>query len=331
MSILRPWYHGYQQPAGTRPILDRDHPLAARIEFAVVFNHDGRPINLVNGGESNLDIVVAPEFFRQYSMSGDPDDTRSYQIGVLREDEGRGGSKLMHRIFNEGRKVFISKPINHFPLEETATRTFLMGGGIGITPMIAMAHRLAAIGADFELHYSVKSRASAGYLKDLDTFPWKDRLRLHVSEEGTRADLDEILLGYQDGWHVYTCGPDRFMQGVMEAAERQGFPEEARHLEYFSVPDLPDYENFDFTVRLTASGREFHIPADRAATEVLQENGIAIDVKCSDGLCGVCKCGLVSGEVEHRDFVLSKRQQESEIILCQSRAAKPDGVIEIDL
>jgi len=280
---------------------------------------------------AHLDIVVAPEFFRQYSMSGDPDDTSSYQIGVLREDEGRGGSKLMHRIFNEGRKVFISKPINHFPLEETATRTFLMGGGIGITPMIAMAHRLAAIGADFELHYSVKSRETAGYLNDLETFPWKDRLHLHVSQEGTRADLDQVLAGYQDGWHVYTCGPDRFMQGVMEAAERQGFPEEVRHLEYFSVPDLPDYENFDFTVRLMASGREFHIPADRAATDVLQENGIAIDVKCSDGLCGVCKCGLISGEVEHRDFVLSKKQQDSEIILCQSRAAKPDGVIEIDL
>jgi ferredoxin-NADP reductase len=135
---------------------------------------------------AHLDIVVAPEFLRQYSMSGDPADRSVYQIGVLREEDGRGGSKLLHRIFAEGRRVFISRPINHFPLDETATRSFLMGGGIGITPMIAMAHRLHAIGAEFEMHYSVKTRDAAGYLEDLASVPWADRVSLHVSDEGTR-------------------------------------------------------------------------------------------------------------------------------------------------
>jgi ferredoxin-NADP reductase len=190
---------------------------------------------------AHLDIVVAPEFLRQYSMSGDPADRSVYQIGVLREDGGRSGSKLMHRIFAEGRKVFISRPINHFPLEEAATKSFLMGGGIGITPMIAMAHRLHAIGSAFDLHYSVPSRAAAGYLDDLAGMPWSDKVHLHVSDEGSRADLDALLHGYQPGWHVYTCGPERYMSAVTLAAERQGFPEEARHLEYFSVPEQPDY------------------------------------------------------------------------------------------
>ena len=98
---------------------------------------------------AHLDVVVAPEFFRQYSMSGDPADRKSYQIAVLREDKGRGGSKLMHRIFGLRRRVFVSKPINHFPLVEDASHTMLMGGGIGITPMIAMAHKLHALGAAF--------------------------------------------------------------------------------------------------------------------------------------------------------------------------------------
>ena len=280
---------------------------------------------------AHLDIVVAPEYLRQYSMSGNPADRSVYQIGVLREDGGRGGSKLMHRIFAEGRRVFISKPINHFPLDETATRTFLMGGGIGVTPMIAMGHRLHALGADFVLHYSVKTRATAGYLDDLATVPWADRVSVHVSDEGTRADLDHLLAGYDEGWHVYTCGPDRYMQGVIQAAERQGFPDEARHLEYFSVPEIPDYENHPFTIRLTRSNREVQVAADEAATDALARIGIHIDVKCSDGICGVCKCGLVSGDVEHRDFVLSKAQRKDAIILCQSRAAEPDGVIEIDL
>ena len=280
---------------------------------------------------AHLDIVVAPEYLRQYSMSGDPADRSKYQIGVLREDQGRGGSALLHRIFAEGRKIFISKPINHFPLDETASKSFLMGGGIGVTPMIAMAHQLHALGKDFELHYSVSSRSGAGYLPDLQAMPWADRVVVHVSDEGTRADLDKVLNGYQDGWHVYTCGPDRYMDGVMQAAERQGFTEEARHLEYFSVPELPEYENHEFTLKLARSGREIIIPADRSATDVLADEGVRIDVKCADGICGVCKCGLVSGEVEHRDFVLSKAQRKTEVVLCQSRAADKGGVIVVDL
>ena len=280
---------------------------------------------------AHLDIVVAPEFLRQYSMSGDPADRSKYQIGVLREDEGRGGSALLHRIFAEGRRIFISKPINHFPLDDTASKSFLMGGGIGITPMIAMAHELYAKGRDFEVHYSVSSRSGAGYLEDLAAMPWADHVSLHISDEGTRADLDALLSGYRDGWHVYTCGPDRFMDGVMQAAERQGFTDEARHLEFFSVPELPEYENHDFTLKLARSGREILIPADKTATDVLAEKGVHIDVKCSDGICGVCKCGLVSGAVEHRDFVLSKAQQQTQVILCQSRAADKGGVIVVDL
>jgi reductive dehalogenase len=280
---------------------------------------------------AHLDIVVAPEFLRQYSMSGDPADRSKYQIGVLREDGGRGGSKLMHRIFSHGRKIFISKPINHFHLEETATKTFLMGGGIGITPMIAFAHRLYALGSKFELHYSIKSNATAGFLDMLGSVPWKKHVHLHVSDKNTRADLNAILSGYQEGWHVYTCGPDRYMDGVIQAAEQQGFPEEARHLEYFSVPEQPDYVNHNFTLKLAKSDREFLVPADKTATDVLAENGIHIDVKCSDGICGVCKCGLVSGEVEHRDWVLSNKQKETSIILCQSRAKTEGGIVEIDL
>ncbi|MXQ07282.1 2Fe-2S iron-sulfur cluster binding domain-containing protein [Alphaproteobacteria bacterium GH1-50] len=280
---------------------------------------------------AHLDIVVAPEFLRQYSMSGDPADRSVYQIGVLREDMGRGGSALLHRIFTPGRKVFISRPINHFPLVEDAAHSFLMGGGIGVTPMIAMAHRLHALGRPFDLHYSIPSRASAGYLEDLASVPWADRVHIHVSDEGTRIDLAATLPQFTDGQHVYTCGPDRYMSAVMEAAEAKGFPEDARHLEYFSVPELPEYENHPFKVRLAQSGREFEVPADKSLSDVLVANGYAIDIKCSDGICGVCKCGLVSGEVEHRDFVLSKAQREGAIITCQSRAAEPDGVIEIDL
>ncbi|MBR9651074.1 reductive dehalogenase [Thalassovita aquimarina] len=328
MSVV----HRYTTPSDPPVIrvevskVEKMTPDVTKYEFSTL---DGGPLPDWSAG-AHLDVLVAPEFLRQYSMSGDPADQTKYQIGVLREDEGRGGSKLMHRIFNEGRKVFISKPIGHFPLDETATKTFLMGGGIGVTPMIAFAHRLHALGRDFALHYSCSSRASAGYLDDLARMPWADKVHYHFSDEGSRADLDAVLGEYQPGWHVYTCGPDRYMNGVIEAATRQGFPEEARHLEYFSVPEQPEYENHPFTLRLK-DGRELLVPEDKSASDVLLGNGIHVDVKCSDGICGVCKCGLVSGAVEHRDFVLSNKQRENTIILCQSRAADPDGVVEIDL
>lgn len=291
---------------------------------------DGSPLPAWTAG-AHLDVVVTPDILRQYSMSGNPADRTRYQIGVLREDEGRGGSKMLHRIFTEGRRVFLSKPINHFELVEDARKTFLMGGGIGVTPMIAFAHRLHALGADFALHYSASRKDDAGYLAELAAVPWADKLHLHFSDQGSRADLDAILTGYQPGWHVYTCGPDRYMAGVMEAAERLGFPEDARHLEYFSVPEQPDYVNHPFKIVLSRSGRELPVSAAQTIADALTAAGIPVDVKCSDGLCGVCKCGLVSGAVEHRDFVLSKAQRAQTIITCQSRAAEEGGTLTLDL
>ncbi len=86
-----------------------------------------------------------------------------------------------------------------------------------------------------------------------------------------------------------------------------------------------------FTLRLARSGRAIPVTADQSATDALAVQGIHVNVKCSDGICGVCRCGLLGGEMEHRDFVLSRRQRETTIILCQSRAATPDGEVEIDL
>ncbi|MFW2542481.1 4Fe-4S double cluster binding domain-containing protein [Primorskyibacter sp. 2E107] len=300
-------------------------PGLTKYEFS---NIDGTPLPEWTAG-AHIDIVVAPEFLRQYSLCGDPADRSRYQIAVLREDQGRGGSALLHRIFNEGRNVFISKPMNHFPLVEEASFTWLMGGGIGVTPMIAMAHRLHALNRPFALHYSVKSRASAGFLTDLAAMPWARNVHVHISDENTRLDLAQTLQ-YRPGAHLYTCGPEAYMAAVQAAAETAGFPEVSRHSEYFAVPEQPDHVNHPFTLRLK-DGREVPVSKEETGTEALARAGIHVDVKCSDGICGVCQCGLRGGKAEHRDFVLSNAQRETRIILCQSRAAEPDGILDIDL
>ena len=196
--------------------------------------------------------------------------------------------------------------------------------------MIAMAHELHAQGRDFALHYSVSKRETAGFWELLADVPWADRVQVHVSAEGSRADLGALLGNHSAGDHVYCCGPDAYMQSVMDAAEAGGFPEDARHLEYFAVPEMPEYENHPFELELK-DGRVLPVAEDQSAAAVLQDAGFKIDIKCSDGICGVCKCGVLEGEVEHRDFVLSGKQRETSFISCQSRAAEPGGRIKIDL
>ncbi len=297
-----------------------------KYEFA---SADGSPLPAFEAG-AHIDVVVAPEYFRQFSLSGDPARRDIYQIAVKREDHGRGGSRLLHRIFTEGRRVFISYPINHFPLVEDAAHSLLFGGGIGVTPMVAMAHRLHALGRDFTLHFSAPSRARAPFLDDLKTVPWAGRIRLHISDEGSRADLGK-LLKYKEGSHVYTCGPEVYMNAVIAAAEAGGYPEEARHLEYFTLPEEPEYENHPFVLKLARSGREIAVGAEQAASDALLTAGVHVDVKCADGLCGVCKCTLLAGAVEHRDHVLSRAERRDHMILCRSRAKEAGGVVEIDL
>jgi reductive dehalogenase len=329
----KPAEHIYTADRGKAPVLqvvvskvEKMTDRVSKYEFSMP---DGSDMPPVTAG-AHIDVVVAPEFFRQFSLSGDPGDRTRLQIAVLREDGGRGGSALMHRIFTEGRKVFISYPTNNFELHEAASFTTLMGGGIGITPMMSMAHRLHRLGAGFVMHYSCSKQANAGFLRDLARAPWADRVRLHFSDQGSRADLPRVLK-YRDNAHVYTCGPDAYMSAVMAAAQAEGYDQDHCHLEYFSVPEAPDYVNHDFTLRLARSGREIRVLAGEAATDALLAAGIKVDVKCSDGLCGVCKCAWVSGEVEHRDFVLSNKEREGHMILCQSRARDAGGIVEIEL
>lgn len=273
---------------------------------------------------AHIDVVIAPEFLRQYSLMGDPADKKRYTIAVLRETDGRGGSDLMHRVFAVGRRVFVSKPINHFALEP-AERSILLGGGIGVTPMIAFAHELFATGKSFDLHYSVRSMDQAALWPIIAAQPWARSAHLHVTSDGTRADLDAII---QAGAQIYACGSDGYMRAVQDIARAKGLPEAAVKVEYFAAPEVPDYVNHPFMLRLP-DGQTVLVKADETAAEALITAGVHVDLKCSDGLCGVCKCQVKSGRVEHRDFVLSAAERETAMILCQSRAAEDGGVLEI--
>ena len=280
---------------------------------------------------SHIDVTVAPEFFRQYSLTGDPANNQYYTLGVLREDQGRGGSLLLHRVFRPGRKVFISEPRNHFPLREEAKHSVLIAGGIGVTPLIAMAYRLHQINRPFQLHYCARGRETAGFIEELTSAPWAEHVTYHFSASGQRADLTEIIPGWQDDWHLYTCGPNQLMDSVFTAATDFGWPTDSLHREYFAAPANTDYKNHRFYVRIQSTDQRIAVSENQSAAEALRENGVAVELKCSDGLCGICKTPFSAGDVEHRDYVLSKEEQQTELILCCSRAQKADDEIVIDL
>ena len=332
----------FEMPPGDPPVIpvvlarrDAMTPTVTRFEFVAP---DGGELPAFEAG-AHVEVIIAPEYPRAYSLAGDPADRHRYVLGVLREappnegGTGRGGSALMHRAFREGRRAFVTRPANHFPLREDASHTLLFAGGIGVTPMLAMAHRLHAIGRPFELHYSAPARREAGFVEDLEQAPWRDRVRFHFRDEGRRAVLEQLVPEWEPGMHLYTCGSPRYMDGVFAAAAAHGWPEDALHREFFAVPEAPARPRLPFTLVLARSGRSLPVAADADATDVMQAAGVPIDVKCSDGLCGVCATGydpLASDPVDHRDWVLGVAERRERVILCCSRSAVEGGRLVVD-
>ena len=300
-----------------------------KIDLFEIVSRDGKPLPSFEGG-AHIDITVTPEFIRQFSLAGDPADRSKYLVGILREDQGRGGSIKIHQMLKPGVPVVVSQPRNHFPVVKNGRRHILMAGGIGVTPLIAMGHELSRAGADFVLYYKARTRAQAAFIPELQAVPWTDRVHFRFSDED-RLHVADVLGGYKAGDHLYTCGPAEFMDAVYAAALENGWHEDALHREYFSVPEGAQYVNHPFTLQLKRSGLKLLVPDDKSAAVALKDAGVNIDVKCSDGLCGVCKAPYLDGEIEHRDYVLSKSQRASYVIFCCSRAKEPDGTIVLDI
>lgn len=326
----------FVMPSGPPPVLpvqlvrrDEMTPEAARYELRAL---DGAELPAFTAG-AHVDVVIAPEYLRAFSLAGDPADRGRWLLGVQREVQGRGGSALMHRAFRPGRRLFVSPPRNHFPLHEEAAHSVLIAGGIGVTPLLAMAHRLHALGGSFELHVCARDRAHTPFLDDLQQAAWHANVTLHLSAEGSRADLSALIPRHRPGHHLYTCGGVRLMDAVFEAAASRGWPDDALHREYFALPEAPPREDHPFTVVLARSGRRVSVDAGVRATDAMAAAGVGIETKCSDGLCGVCARrydAARSGEVEHRDVVLSAAERRGKVILCCVRMRRAGDELVLD-
>lgn len=287
--------------------------------------HPKRPALPAWTAGAHVDVVV-PGGVRQYSLCGDPEDRSRYRIAVKRETNGRGGSKWIHDHVREGSGLHVSAPRNHFGLEGGAKRHVLVAGGIGVTPLLAMAHVLAAEGANFTAHYCARTAAEAPLLDELSVV-CGDRLTTWFSQEGRRLDLG-MLLAEAAGSDLYACGPTGLTTALEAAIAAQGFPVERYHTEHFAALSAADFTPEPFEVVIASSGRTLHVPADRTLLEVLRDNHFVRGSSCEIGVCGSCECGYVSGEVVHRDVVLGPKARASRLMPCVSRAR---GTVTLDL
>ena len=170
---------------------------------------------------------------RYYSIASNPSRRDIYEIAVLREDRGRGGSTAIHAGFGIGTVLRVDAPANQFNLHADDRPGILIAGGIGITPIKSMAQALQERGSDFHLHYAGRSLEEMAY-RDRLQHQFDDRISVYSSAQGQRLDLDAILAEAADDALIYVCGPDRLLNGVTEAAKRAGISRQRIRSERFS-------------------------------------------------------------------------------------------------
>jgi vanillate O-demethylase ferredoxin subunit len=271
---------------------------------------------------AHIDVEVKPGLIRQYSLCGVLNREDSYLIGVLNDVNSRGGSKFLHTV-QEGQVLRISHPRNHFPLTHNAKHSILMAGGIGITPILSMAEKLFAMGQSFELHFSARSREKAAFQLRIIESGLKAKTSFYFDEENQRVDLDNLLQKPERDTHLYVCGPQGFMTAVLNTATEYGWPDDQLHKEFFvAAPQETVIENKPFDIMISSTGERFHIAEDESILSVLERQGIEIPVSCEQGICGTCLTGVLEGEVDHRDSLLTMAEKAKNDIFtpCCSRA-----------
>jgi ferredoxin-NADP reductase len=257
---------------------------------------------------------------RHYSLCGHPGDGTRYTIGVSLDRASRGGSRWVHEQLRPGQRLKIGGPHNHFVLREQAPRYALLAGGIGVTPILAMARRLAALGRRMQMLYAVRTRAAAAFLDTLQSLV--PDLVLHVDDErGAPPDIAGWLARLPKDTGCYCCGPAPMLDAFERSCNEHGLVD--AHVERFTAPAAPvdAAAGPDCIVSCSRSGREVIVPAGSSVLQALLDAGIDKPFSCQEGVCGTCETRVLAGDVEHRDGVLSdaERREGAVMMVCVSR------------
>ena len=293
---------------------------------------DGRTLPAFSAG-SHVDVHVPGGLIRQYSLCNDSTESHRYLIGVLNDPASRGGSRAMHEALHEGDEIVISAPKNHFQLVHEAHRSVLLAGGIGITPILCMAERLATTGAEFEMHYCTRSPTRTAFKRRIESSAFASRVRFHFDDGDAAQKLDvaALLAAPASGTVLYVCGPKGFMDWVLGTARANGWPETQLRFEFFAAEVVTRDADASFEVKLASSGKVVVVPSDKTVAQALLEAGVEVPTSCEQGVCGTCLTRVIAGEPDHRDMFLTPAEQQAndQFTPCCSRAKSPMLVLDL--
>lgn len=292
---------------------------------------DGAVLPAFSAG-SHIDVQLPGGITRQYSLCNDANENHRYRIAVLRDAASRGGSTAMHDSVREGDTLQISEPRNHFPLVH-AQRTLLLAGGIGVTPLLCMAQRLAAIGAGFEMHYCTRSAERTAFRDEIQASGFADKVRFHFDDgpPSQKLNLQRLIAAPDAGTHLYVCGPTGFIDFVAKTAKDCGWGSDHVHLEYFGAAPQDTAGDRPFDVKLASSGKTYRVPAGQTVVQALAAQGVEILTSCEQGVCGTCITRVLEGECEHRDmyFTDEEKARHDQFTPCCSRARTATLVLDL--
>jgi phthalate 4,5-dioxygenase reductase subunit len=266
---------------------------------------------------------------RSYSLCGLTSDSSRWQIAVKGEKAGRGGSLSMFEDLKSGDLLAVRPWLNQFELKENAKSYLFIAGGIGITPIMSMmVHLLSRGQRNFQLIYCTRDEGHTPFIETLSQPEWKDLVKIHHDQGDLTKSLDLWpILENPNGADVYCCGPTALMDSVKDMSGH--WPNECIHFESFGTSEQKHEENKSFQVVLKSSGKTIEVPADVSILDALKANGVSVMSSCESGTCGSCRTGLVSGQAEHRDYVLMDSEKDQSIMVCVSRAKSPSLVLDL--
>jgi ferredoxin-NADP reductase/predicted pyridoxine 5'-phosphate oxidase superfamily flavin-nucleotide-binding protein len=305
--------------------------LTPRVRAYELRSSEGAELPAVRAG-SHIDLPVRLETgltsTRRYSISSNarPD---AYEVAVLREDTGSGGSTAVHAEYRLGLVLHARLPGNDFPLHDDDRPAILIAGGIGITPIKAMVHELCADSRRFELHYAARSRVEAAYVDDLEC-KLGTSLRVYAADRQQRLDVPDLMARAPADAMFYVCGPARLIDAVRDAARVLGLDDERVRFERF-VPAPSAISNRPLTVTLERSGKRIAVPPEKSILEVVEATGVQTQSGCRSGTCGTCRVKVLGGEPEHRDAALSdaERGPAGLMCICVSRAKSAELALDL--
>lgn len=282
---------------------------------------DKQPMPLFSGGAHIIVSMSDGGHIRRnaYSLMSPPHDRSAYEISVLHVEDSRGGSTFMHERVREGDEMTVSYPVNLFQPDWRGRKHLLIAGGIGITPFIAMMEQFSREGAQFELHYAIRSRRRAAYCEELVAHYGHQRVKIYCDAENDRLPLARLLDCQPLGTHLYVCGPAGMIDGVLNAGLEAGWPQQNLHCERFlsTPPGKP------FTVKLTRTGKTIHVGHHESMLEAIEAAGVDVPYLCRGGACGQCETTVSAceGRLLHNDIYLSDEEKAAgrKVMLCVSR------------